>query len=161
MTTPNPHVPDPNAVAGYNPQQVPGPQQVPAPPQVQYAPAEAMQPDMQQSWGQMPVGAGMQAGFPQPGPGVYGPAVPARRRTSYKLAVILLVVGLFLAVSPLLAEVFIGLIPGDHGDSGDGLLWLGVIMLFYLTPLGLILILISAIVAIVVAAMNSSSKSSS
>ena len=153
MTTPNPQVPDPNAVAGYNPQQVP------APPQVQYAPAEAMQPDMQQSWGQMPVGAGMQAGFPQPGPGVYGPAVPARRRTSYKLAVILLVVGLFLAVSPFLAEVFIGLIPGDHGDSGDGLLWLGVIMLFYLTPLGLILILISAIVAIVVAAMNSSSKS--
>jgi hypothetical protein len=118
-----------------------------------------MQPDMQQSWGQMPVGAGMQAGFPQPGPGVYGPAVPARRRTSYKLAVILLVVGLLLAVSPFLAEGFIGLIPGDHGDGGDGLLWLGVIMLFYLTPLGLILILISAIVAIVVAAMNSSSKS--
>ena len=66
MTTPNPQVPDPNAVAGYNPQQVP------APPQVEYAPVEAMQPDMQQSWGQMPVGAEMQAGFPQPGPGVYG-----------------------------------------------------------------------------------------
>lgn len=120
---------------------------------------EAMQPDMQQSWGQMPVGAGMQAGFPQPGPGVYAPAVPARRRTSYKLAVILLVVGLLFAVSPFLAEGFIGLIPGNHGDGGDGLLWLGVIMLIYLTPLGLILILISAIVAIVVAAMNSSSKS--
>ena len=159
MTTPNPQFPDPNAVPGYNPQQVPGPQQVPAPPQVQYVQHEAMQPAMQQSWGQMPVGAGMQAGFPQPGPGVYGPAVPARRRTSYKLAVILLVVGLFLAVSPFLAEVFIGLIPGDHGDGGDGLLWLGVIMLFYLTPLGIILILVSAIVAIVVAAMNSSSKS--
>lgn len=159
MTTPNPQVPDPNAVVGYNPQQVPGPQQVPAPPQVEYAPVEAMQPDMQQSWGQMPVGAGMQAGFMQPGPGVYGPAVPARRRTSYKLAVILLAVGVLLAVSPFLAEGFIGLIPGDHGDGGDGLLWLGVIMLLYLTPLGLILILISAIVAIVVAVMNSSSKS--
>ena len=159
MTTPNPQVPDPNAVPGYNPQQVPGPQQVPAPPQVQYAPVEAMQPDMQQSWGQMPVGAGMQAGFPQPGPGAYGPAAPARRRTSYKLAVILLAVGLLFAVSPFLAEGLIGLIPGNHGDGGDGLLWLGVIMLFYLTPLGLILILISAIVAIVVAVMNSSSKS--
>ena len=159
MTTPNPQVPDPNAVAGYNPQQVPGPQQVPAPPQVEYAPVEAIQPDMQQSWGQMPVGAEMQAGFPQPGPGGYGPTVPARRRTSYKLAVILLAVGLLFAVSPFLAEGFIGLIPGDHGDGGDGLLWLGVIMLFFLTPLGLILILISAIVAIVVAAMNSSSKS--
>lgn len=159
MTTPNPQVPDPNAMAGYNPQQVPGPQQVPAPPQVEYAPMEAMQPDMQQSWEQMPVEAGMQAGFPQPGPGVYAPAVPARRRTSYKLAVILLVVGLLFAISPFLTEGFIGLIPGDHGDSGDGLLWLGVIMLFYLTPLGLILILVSAIVAIVVAVMNSSSKS--
>jgi len=59
VTTPNPQFPDPNAVAGYNPQQVPGPQQVPAPPQVEYAPVEAMQPDMQQSWGQMPVGAGV------------------------------------------------------------------------------------------------------
>ena len=149
MTTPIPQAPDPNTSPGY------GGQQVPSPPQAEFLPQEAMQ----QSWGQMPVGAGMQAGFPQPGPGVYGPAAPARRRTSYKLAVILLVVGLLLAVSPFLAEVFIGLIPGDHGDSGDGLLWLGVIMLFYLTPLGLILILISAIVAIVVAAMNSSSKS--
>ena len=153
MTVPNPQVPDPNAIPGYVGQQVP------SPPQAEYLPQEAMQPVMQQSWGQMPGEAGMQAGFPQPGPGVYGPAVPARRRTSYKLAVILLVVGLLFAVSPFLAEGFIGLIPGDHGDGGDGLLWLGVIMLFYLTPLGLILILISAIVAIVVAVMNSSSKS--
>lgn len=153
MTLPNPQVPDPNAIPGYVGQQVP------SPPQAEYLPQEAMQPVMQQSWGQMPGEAGMQAGFPQPGPGVYGPAVPARRRTSYKLAVILLVVGLLFAVSPFLAEGFIGLIPGDHGDGGDGLLWLGVIMLFYLTPLGLILILISAIVAIVVAVMNSSSKS--
>ena len=149
MTLPNPQVPDPNAIPGYVGQQVP------SPPQAEYLPQGAMQ----QSWGQMPGDAGMQAGFPQPGPGVYGPAAPARRRTSYKLAVILLVVGLILAVSPFLAEGFIGLIPGDHGDGGDGLLWLGVIMLIYLTPLGLILILISAIVAIVVAAMNSSSKS--
>ena len=159
VTTPNLQIPDPNAVAGDNPQQVPGPQQVPAPPQVEYAPVEAMQPDMQQSWGQMPANAGMQADFPQPGPVAYGPAMPVRRRTSYKLAVILLVVGLLLAVSPFLAEGFIGLIPGDHGDSGDGLLWLGVIMLFYLTPLGIILILISVIIAIVIAVMNSSSKS--
>ena len=149
MTLPNPQIPDPNAIPGYVGQQVP------SPPQAEYLPQGAMQ----QSWGQMPGDAGMQAGFPQPGPGVYGPAVPARRRTSYKLAVILLVVGLLFAVSPFLAEGFIGLIPGDHGDGGDGLLWLGVIMLFFLTPLGLILILISAIVAIVVAAMNSSSKS--
>ena len=149
MTLPNPQVPDPNAIPGYVGQQVP------SPPQAEYLPQGAMQ----QSWGQMPVDAGMQAGFPQPGPGVYGPAAPARRRTSYKLAVILLVVGLLFAVSPFIAWGVIDLIPGNHGDGGDGLYWLSVAMLFYLTPLGLILILISAIVAIVVAVMNSSSKS--
>ncbi len=149
MTLPNPQVPDPNAIPGYVGQQVP------SPPQAEYLPQGAMQ----QSWGQMPGDAGMQAGFPQPGPGVYGPAAPARRRTSYKLAVILLVVGLLFAVSPFIAWGVIDLIPGNHGDGGDGLYWLSVAMLFYLTPLGLILILISAIVAIVVAAMNSSSKS--
>lgn len=153
MTVPNPQVPDPNAIPGYVGQQVP------SPPQAEYLPQGAMQPDMQQSWGQMPANAGMQAGFPQPGPGVYGPAAPARRRTSYKLAVILLVVGLLFAVSPFIAWGVIDLIPGNHGDGGDGLYWLSVAMLFYLTPLGLILILISAIVAIVVAVMNSSSKS--
>ena len=151
MTVPNPQVPDPNAIPGYVGQQVPNP------PQAEYLPQGAMQ----QSWGQMPGDAGMQAGFPQPGPGVYGPAAPARRRTSYKLAVILLVVGLLFAVSPFIAWGVIDLIPGNHGDGGDGLYWLSVAMLFYLTPLGLILILISAIVAIVVAAMNSSSKSCS
>lgn len=149
MTVPNPQVPDPNAIPGYVGQQVP------SPPQAEYLPQGAMQ----QSWGQMPGDAGMQAGFPQPGPGVYGPAAPARRRTSYKLAVILLVVGLLFAVSPFIAWGVIDLIPGNHGDGGDGLYWLSVAMLFYLTPLGLILILVSAIVAIVVAAMNSSSKS--
>ena len=149
MTVPNPQVPDPNAIPGYVGQQVP------SPPQAEYLPQGAMQ----QSWGQMPGDDGMQAGFPQPGPGVYGPAAPARRRTSYKLAVILLVVGLLFAVSPFIAWGVIDLIPGNHGDGGDGLYWLSVAMLFYLTPLGLILILVSAIVAIVVAAMNSSSKS--
>ena len=153
MTTPNPQVPNPNAIPGYVGQQVP------IPPQAEYLPQEAMQPAIQQSWGQIPPDAGMQSGFPQPGPGVYGPAVPARRRTSFKPAIIVLVVGLLLAVSPFLAWGVIELIPGNHGDGGDGLYWLAVAMLFYLTPLGIILILISVIIAIVVAVMNSSSKS--
>ena len=149
MTAANPQNPDPNAIPGYVGQQVP------SPPQAEYLPQQAMQ----QSWGQMPADAGMQAGFPQPGPGFYGPAVPARRPTSYKPAIIVLVIGLMFAVSPFLSWGVIDLITGNHGDGGDGLLWLGVIMLFYLTPLGIILILVSAIVAIVVAVMNSSSKS--
>ena len=153
MTTPNPQVPDPNAIPGYVGQQVP------IPPQAEYLPQEAMHPAMQQSWGQIPPDAGMQSGFPQPGPGVHGPAVPARRRTSFKPAIIVLAVGLLFAVSPFIAGGVIELIPGNHGDGGDGLYWLAVAMLIYLTPLGIILILISVIIAIVVAVMNSSSKS--
>ena len=149
MTAANPQNPDPNAIPGYVGQQVP------SPPQAEYLPQQAMQ----QSWGQMPADAGMQSGFPQPGPGFYGPAVPARRPTSYKPAIIVLVIGLMFAVSPFLSWGVIDLITGNHGDGGDGLLWLAVIMLFYLTPLGIILILVSGIVAIVVALMNSSSKS--
>lgn len=149
MTVPNPQVPDPNAIPGYVGQQVP------SPPQAEYLPQEAMQ----QSWRQMPGEAGMPSGFLQAGPVAYAPAAPARRRTSYKLAVILLVVGLLFAVSPFIAWGVIDLIPGNHGDGGDGLYWLSVAMLFYLTPLGLILILVSGIVAILVAVANSSSKS--
>ena len=149
MTAANPQNPDPNAIPGYVGQQVP------SPPQAEYLPQQAMQ----QSWGQMPADAGMQAGFPQPGPGFYGPAVPARRPTSYKPAIIVLVTGLMFAVSPFLSWGVIDLITGNHGDGGDGLYWLSVAMLLYLTPPGIILILISVIIAIVIAVMNSSSKS--
>ncbi len=149
MTAANPQNPDPNAIPGYVGQQVP------SPPQAEYLPQQAMQ----QSWGQMPADAGMQSGFPQPGPGFYGPAVPARRPTSYKPAIIVLVIGLMFAVSPFLSWGVIDLITGNHGDGGDGLYWLSVAMLLYLTPPGIILILISVIIAIVVAVMNSSSKS--
>lgn len=149
MTAANPQNPDPNAIPGYVGQQVPSPLQA------EYLPQQAMQ----QSWGQIPADAGMQSGFPQPGPGFYGPAVPARRPTSYKPAIIVLVIGLMFAVSPFLSWGVIDLITGNHGDGGDGLYWLSVAMLLYLTPPGIILILISVIIAIVVAVMNSSSKS--
>ena len=118
-----------------------------------------MQPAMQQSWGQMPAEAGMQSGFAQAGPVAHGPPVPARRRMSYMPAAILFGIGLMFAVSPFLSWGVIDLIPGNHGDGGDGLYWLTVAMLINLTPLGIILILISVIIAIVVAVMNSSSKS--
>ena len=158
MTTPNPQVPDPNAVAGYNPQQVPGPQQVPAPPQVQYAPAEAMQPDMQQSWGQMPADAGMQAGFAQAGPAAYGPAVSARSHRSYMPAGILFGIGLLLTIVPFIATLFLGRATNGFQHNSDTLFsFLG--QLFYALPIGIILILVSGIVAILVAVMNSSSKS--
>ncbi len=37
--------------------------------------------------------------------------------------------------------VGIEFVPGDHGDSGDGLAWLGVMVLLDVVPFGLVLAL--------------------
>lgn len=148
MTLPNPQIPDPNAIPGYVGQQVP------SPPQAEYLPQGAMQ----QSWGQMPGDAGMQAGFPQAGPAAYGPSVPARRRRSYMPAVILFGIGLLLMILPLIATLFLGRATNGFQHNSDTLFsFLG--QLFYALPIGIILILVSGIVAILVAVANSSSKS--
>lgn len=150
MTTPNPYVPDPNASPMRPVQQSPYQQQGGVPAQ------GVPQPGTQQNWvGQPAVQGYPQGGYPGSG---YGPVAPVKRRRSFKAAVILLVVGLLFAVSPFLAEGFIGLIPGDHGDGGDGLYWLAVAMIFYILPIGLVLIVASIITAIVIAAMNSSAN---
>lgn len=85
----------------------------------------------------------------------YAPMAPVKRRVSYELAGILSGIGALLAVSPFLAWFVIELIPGNHGDGGDGLYWLAVGMIFYVLPVGLILI----VAGIVSAVMNSSSRS--
>ena len=153
MTTPNPYVPDPNASPMMPVQQSPYQQQGGVPAQ------GVPQPGMQQNW----VGQPAVQGYPQGGyaGSGYGPVAPVKRRKSFKAAGILFGVGLLLALSPFIAGAIIELIPGNHGDGGDGLYWLAVAMIFYILPIGLILILISGIVAIVVALMNSSSKSCS
>jgi len=117
---------------------------------------------MQQNWAAQPGnGAPAQEGYAQPGYTGYGyaPAAPVKRRTSYKLAGILSGIGALLAVSPFLAWFVIELIPGNHGDGGDGLYWLAVGMIFYILPIGLILIVAGIVAAIVSAVMNSSSRS--
>ena len=114
------------------------------------------QPDMQQNWPAQPVAQG----YPQ---GVevssgYGPVAPVKPRKSFKAAGILFGVGLLLALSPFIAGAIIELIPGNHGDGGDGMYWLAVAMIFYILPIGLILIVAAIITAIVIAAMNSSTQ---
>lgn len=152
MTTPNPQVPDPNALPGY------AAQQVPSPPQAQGWQQEATQPAMQQNWGQMPVDAGMQAGFAQAGPAAYGPAVSARSHRSYMPAGILFGIGLLLTIVPFIATLFLGRATNGFQHNSDTLFsFLG--QLFYALPIGIILILVSGIVAILVAVANSSSKS--
>lgn len=154
MTTPNPYVPDPNASPMMPAQQSPYQQQVGVPPQ------GMPQQGMQQNWAAQP-GNGVPAqAYAQPGYAGYGyaPAAPVKPRKSFKAAGILFGVGLLLALSPFIAGAIIELIPGNHGDGGDGLYWLAVAMIFYILPIGLILIVASIITAIVIAAMNSSAQ---
>ena len=148
MTAANPQNPDPNAIPGYVGQQVPSPLQA------EYLPQQAMQ----QSWGQMPADAGMQSGFPQPGPGFYGPAVPARRHTSYMAAGILFGIGLMLVCLPFLTWAVLRAISSDFLNDNSALRPFAQLVIYAL-PIGIIVILISGIVAIMVAVMNSSSKS--
>ena len=111
MTNPNPSVPDPNAYPASSPQQSSYQYQGGVPPQ------GAMQPGN---------GAAAQ-GNAQAGHAGYGyaPMAPVKRRVSYKLAGILSGIGALLAVSPFVAWFVIELIPGNHGDGGDGLRRLG------------------------------------
>ena len=156
VTNPNPSVPDPNAYPASSPQQ----------PSYQHqggvSPQQVMQQQgMQQNWAAQP-GNGVPAqAYEQPGYAGYGyaPMAPVKRRVSYKLAGILSGIGALLAVSPFLAWFVIELIPGNHGDGGDGLYWLAVGMIFYVLPFGLILIVAGIVAAIVSAVMNSSSRS--
>ena len=141
MTNPNPSVPDQNAYPASSPQQSSYLYQGGAPPQ------GAGQPGNEAA----------AQGYAQAGNAGYGyaPMAPVKRRVSYKLAGILSGIGALLAVSPFLAWFVIELIPGNHGDGGDGLYWLAVGMIFYVLPFGLILI----VAGIVSAVMNSSSRS--
>ena len=156
VTNPNPSVPDPNAYPASSPQQ----------PSYQHqggvSPQQVMQQQgMQQNWAAQP-GNGVPAqAYEQPGYAGYGyaPMAPVKRRVSYKLAGILSGIGALLAVSPFLAWFVIELIPGNHGDGGDGLYWLAVGMIFYVLPFGLILIVAGIVAAIFSAVMNSSSRS--
>lgn len=155
MTTPNPSVPDPNVYPASSPQQ----------PSYQYqggvSPQGMPQLGMQQNWAAQPGNGAPAQAYAQPGYTGYGyaPAAPVKRRVSYKLAGILSGIGALLAVSPFLAWFVIELIPGNHGDGGDGLYWLAVGMIFYILPIGLILIVAGIVAAIVSAVMNSSSRS--
>ncbi len=156
MTTPNPSVPDPNAYPASSPQQ----------PSYQHqggvSPQQVMQQQgMQQNWAAQPGNEAAAQGYAQAGNAGYGyaPMAPVKRRVSYKLAGILSGIGALLAVSPFLAWFVIELIPGNHGDGGDGLYWLAVGMIFYILPIGLILIVAGIVAAIVSAVMNSSSRS--
>ena len=160
VTNPNPSVPDPNAYPDSSPQQPSYQYQGGVPPQGAMQPGIQQQ-GMPQNWAAQPGNEAAAQGYAQAGNAGYGyaPMAPVKRRVSYKLAGILSGIGALLAVSPFLAWFVIELIPGNHGDGGDGLYWLAVAMIFYVLPFGLILIVAGIVAAIVSAVMNSSSRS--
>ena len=59
----------------------------------------------------------------------------ARRRVGASAAF-----GTVIIVASIVGCIAIDLIPGDHGDSGDGLAWAGVALLLYVVPFGLMLV---------------------
>lgn len=160
MANPNPSVPDPNAYPASSPQQSSYQYQGGVLPQGMPQ-SGIQQQGIQQNWAAQPGNGAAAQGYAQARDAGYGyaPMAPVKRRVSYKLAGILFGIGVLLAVSPFLAWFVIELTPGNHGDGGDGLYWLAVGMIFYVLPIGLILVVAGIIAAIVSAVMNSSSRS--
>ena len=119
MTTPNPYLPDSHPAPGYPPENA--------------APTQ---------WGAQPVNGAMGQGHvPAAQPGYPGqePAPRPKKRRSIG-GIILLVFGAVTIVASIAGCLAIDLIPGDHGDSGDGLAWAGVALLLYVFPFGLMLV---------------------
>ena len=81
-------------------------------------------------WGAQPMNGAMGQG--------YVPVPRAKKKRSIG-GIILLVFGAVIVMASIAGCLAIDLIPGDHGDSGDGLAWAGVALLLYVVPFGLML----------------------
>ena len=64
------------------------------------------------------------------------------RSAASVFATFFVVIGFVIMLSPVLSAIFVGMIPGDHGDSGDALGWLPVLFLFWVAPWGLLMVII-------------------
>lgn len=122
MTTPDSHIPNSNAYPGGGNWGVQS--YVPAPQGVPQAGVPAQ-----------PIYQGVPTGYPNPG------ARPPRRSGMKISGIIFSVFAAITLVLSVAVCVGIEFIPGDHGDSGDGLAWLGVMVLLYVVPFGLMLAL--------------------
>ena len=67
------------------------------------------------------------------------PAPRPKKRRSIG-GIILTAFGTVIIVASIVGCIAIDLIPGDNGDSGDGLAWAGVALLLYVVPFGLMLV---------------------
>ena len=63
-----------------------------------------------------------------------------RERKNYFTAALCLgIPGVIMLLSPFISGYIIALLPGDHGDSGDGLAWEPLLMFMTFFPIGLVL----------------------
>ena len=118
MTAPNPYLPDSHPAPG--------------------CPTECAAPAQ---WGAQPMNGAMGQGYvPAAQPGYPGqePAPRPKKRRSIG-GIILIVFGTVIIVASIVGCIAIELIPGDHGDSGDGFYWAGVALFLYVVPFGLML----------------------
>ena len=69
-----------------------------------------------------------------------------RKRKNYFTAALCLgIPGVIMLLSPFISGYIIALLPGDHGDSGDGLAWEPLLMFMTFFPIGLVLSAIALI----------------
>ena len=133
MTTPEPLVPNTYPGGGTQGRQ---------PAAQPYAPAG--QPASQGVQGVPQAGVPVQPAYQGMPTGYPNLWVQQPRRSGMRVTGIILLV--FAAITLVLSVVVcvgIDFVPGDHGDSGDGLAWLGVMVLLYVAPFGLMLALCS------------------
>lgn len=61
------------------------------------------------------------------------------RKNYFTAARYLGIAGVIMLLSPFISGYIIALLPGDHGDSGDGLAWEPLLMFITFFPIGLVL----------------------
>ncbi len=67
------------------------------------------------------------------------------RKNYFTAARYLGIAGVIMLLSPFISGYIIALLPGDHGDSGDGLAWEPLLMFMTFFPIGLVLSAIALI----------------
>ena len=61
-----------------------------------------------------------------------------KRLTFYMLALCFAIPAVALIFSPFISAYIIAGVPGDHGDSGDGLAWMPIVAFINFVPIGVV-----------------------
>lgn len=95
--------------------------------------------------GQMPPVMQQPVAFVPPAKKVLSAKGKRERKNYFTGALCLGIPGVIMLLSPFISGYIIALLPGDHGDSGDGLAWEPLLMFMTFFPIGLVLSAIALI----------------